>query len=118
MPAGTSVNVQVHNQLFYTCGYPGDILGHGWKRFDSAWPQQVRQALAGDLSAYTTPAVCSQSLTEEDQLLLAKRCCFNHYPGCVTSRGENVCAQGGHCPANPHHWHRNCTWIWPIVEQD
>ena len=116
------MHFQLHTRVFYTCGYPSEVLGHGWKAFKAAGPEHVRQdsphSSRGDAVGDSLLTTCDRSLTLAEELQLAKQCCFNHYPGCLDSGGENVCAKGEHCPRNFHHWHANCTWAFPVIEWD
>ncbi|GAB4822345.1 hypothetical protein N2152v2_009391 [Parachlorella kessleri] len=118
--AGNAVHFQLHTRVFYTCGYPSEVLGHGWKDFQAAGPEHSRPGLphsSGSSSiGDTLLTTCDRSLTLAEELQLATQCCFNHYPGCIDSRGVNVCAKGLHCPRNFHHWHTNCTWAFPVTE--
>ena len=96
-------------RVYYTCTYPQDVLGHGFKGFEALWPYAVRQAVAADPWSASAPLGCNLSLTAADELALAQACCFRQYPGCLSSDGRNVC-DGPHCPANPLHWARACQW--------
>lgn len=96
-----------YSRLFRTCAYPSDVLGHGWKAFEGAWPQGFRKQVARDAAAHDALTACAPH-SEEEEMALARECCFTHYPGCQVD-GVNLCHDRSRCPRDPNHWHPNCT---------